>query len=52
MQYSNIDIDISKRDIDSKQYYCYLYNTDPEEYYRLLWEELPEMMMEGYSDAT
>lgn len=49
---SNIDIDIPKRDIAIKQYYFYLHEVDPEEYYRLIWEQLPELMTEGYEDAT
>lgn len=56
MQYSNSDsnIDIPKRDIDNKQYYyyCSLLFTDPEEYYRILHEELPELLMKGYEEAS
>lgn len=52
MQYSNSNIDIPNRDTDSKQYYCYLYNTDPEEFYRLLVEELPELLIKGYEEAS
>lgn len=54
MQYSNSNIDIPKRDIDNKQYYyyCWLLHDDPEEYYRILCEDLPELLIKGYEEAS